>query len=204
MATIKMKNMTDVPVNAVIYDLICRRDQPSSAGNATSPVTRWQNGVEFQRAPAQQGINPKANEFVGATPFQSPDFVQHWRVKSTRKVTLTAGTEHAHYVNIRPRNVFTSSLAPDSLLHGLTYCCMIVLYGDLTNEKVTTDFNLASKICTSRADLDVMTRVRYKLHEVEKNIVSYSKFDQQPRGLLTNGPVTMQPETAAEVNVDYA
>lgn len=203
-AAIHMKNMTDVLTYVTVYDLICRRDE--KVADRVDPTYRWHEGLEAMMFSGDKGSNnPYPNSYVGATPFQSQSFVQFWLVKKSTKVVLTAGTEHTHYVTIRPRNIFTRQFCETGNLHGLTYVCMVVAHGDLTNERVTTTGN-AAKICYSSGALDVLTKTRYRLQEVEKNRSSYKRYDMQQtaRGLMANGTATMLMETASEAPIDTA
>lgn len=182
--TLTMRNQSNTNARCVLYDIVTRRDPPSTG--LDTPGEAWAAGMTDYGATGAASV-------VGQTPFRSPEFSRLFSVKKVTTFHLEPGMTHEHIVqhkynklmsSVRFQNVAGTAAA------GLTRQTLLVFYGTLAHESAA-----ASTVTTSPITLDYMSRVEYTYGFIEKTTPSYAVTDNlvktltDPDAMLESGDV---------------
>ncbi|UBJ26226.1 putative capsid protein [Red panda feces-associated circular DNA virus 11] len=197
-AKYRLKNQTSVPITVTLYDCVARRDMQAGG---LEPVNVWNLGMT-EEAVGITGANANANtqleQFPGATPFQSQLFCQTWKVARKSKFVLHPGSEHNHFITIKPGGLISNDYISRFLyLRGLSTVVMAVVEGGVIQD-TTTPFNIS----TSSAELDCICETRYSFTAMEKSRTAFTQYSLLPSTVTTEGTIledTDAVSTAARV-----
>lgn len=143
---VTLKNMSSIPVDVILYDVVARRDRQTSG--FSQPINDWANGIALEDV----GVTGSAvanTAISGTRPFQSQLFCQAWKVKKVTRFTLGAGSEHIHYIRARPgyplSRTYTEAF---SVYKGLSTFLMMTVRGGLVHDSLNGTTTGAGAIST--------------------------------------------------------
>lgn len=169
-----LKNATNIPIEVVLYDIQPKRDIQTVSGQ--DPISMWNSGISNQSVNITGGAvdaNAMVSRFPGSTPFQSQMFCQYWTVKKKTSFILHAGSEHCHYVNLRPKYPFNYELTRQTgFIRNLTTGVLAVIQGGVAQDATNT--NLAG---TSIAELAYTCEVQYSFTAMERSRTLYTQYN---------------------------
>lgn len=157
-------NAASYNTNITIYDIMCRRDTPVSGFD---PVTCMVNGI------SDEG---QANGYqdIGATPFQSEQLNQFFKVVQTTRVDLPSGGTHRHTVAFEPNRlvhaevIASLSANANGSLKDLGCFTLIVFHGQPAHDQTTT-----TSVTISAASLDVCVKRSYSYRFIDQSSANY-------------------------------
>lgn len=163
----RIKNMTNVPVQIRVYDILARRDD---TGFSQDPRTAWITGLNEQNTTA--GTN--SIFFPGAEPYESTLFTQRYNVVKRTMFTLGAGSEHVHIIKGSPPWVNDRSITNQYTIMGKrSRFVMIVVEGGVTDNYASGSDAIVNY---SRHAVDVVTEYKVKFYGMEKSRTIYQNF----------------------------
>lgn len=183
-----LKNQTSIPVDIQLYDLVPRRDRVTAT--TTLPQDDWANGIVNENINI---LNASAvsRAVAGTKPYQSQRFCQDWIVKKTVKFTLGAGSEHIHYVRVRPSYLLNREYTSVFQLYkGITTCVMMVIRGGLVHDGVNGTTTAASAVSW-------VSEARYKYTSVMWNRTVYSNYNALPTATGATNTILEDTDAAA-------
>lgn len=127
---ISLKNQSNGNARLTLYDIVPKRTGPSAA--LDSPVEAWAKG-NLDIAGSASHYN-----FIGETPFKSPEFRRYFGVHRVTYVNLEPGMQHEHVMHM-VYNKFVDSVAfenENACIPGLSRYCVIVFHGSLGHESL--------------------------------------------------------------------
>lgn len=173
-STTRIKNMTNMPVKITLYDCTPRRDQNSTTVGL--PETTWANGVLDEALALANNTNAQLDQMPGATPFQSEQFCQAYRVLKVTKFELHPGSEHKHFISVKPKGLFNAELQNNwNYYRGLTRFLLVVVEGGIVDTAGATNI-----VSTSDAKIDFVTTVRYSFTAMEKSKTGFTQYNGLP------------------------
>lgn len=178
-----IKNMTNVPLRVVLYDCVCRRDFGSFAGASGS----WSGGLtnEFVNLPGVANNNAQSFSMPGATPFQSQQFCQFFKVRRVTKFELHPGTVHCHRVTTRPGGMLSAEYINNfAAFKGLTTQVLAVITGGVVDDNAA----VSAVVTTSNYVVDVVAESRLEVTTMERSRTSYVQWNN----LSTTLPIASQ------------
>jgi len=165
-----MTNSTNASAEIEIWDLVLKRDLPSTANysvgatnyiTTADPVSYWQQG-----ACASEGVSglvsPLPSSFIGSSPFDSVLFKQYFKIKKRTQIMMPQGSTHRHTIVLKPNRLLDQFLGTAygggglSALRGLTQFTMVNIKGVPVSD---TDGGVPT---TSSILLDVVQSIRSK------------------------------------------
>lgn len=195
---ITMKNMSNVPLTITLYDVQPRKDGGDNSGTASpyggfNPVTSWSNGLADQavtvNGPTQNGF---AEQFPGATPYQSQRFCQMWQIKRKSKFMIHPGSNHKHYITLKPAYLMNAAgFSAQAWMRNLTTCVMVVVEGGVVHVTGTTP--PALPITYSPGLLDYISETQYKFTAVEKSRTAFLQYSDL--NTVTSNQATIVEDT---------
>lgn len=172
----RFKNMTNVPIEMRLYDIVSRRDDE---GTISLPTTQWSLGYANQDDPTIPGITSAS--FPGAEPFESKLFTQTFKVLKKTTVHLQAGSEHKHIIFGRPPQIMDIELVNRFTVVGRrTRFLMCVIEGGVTNNAGQIDPVVIPGVNYSRFAVDVVTEYSAKFHGLEKSRTITTHYSNLP------------------------
>jgi len=159
--TLMLSSASVFSTTVTLYDVIARRDLPTSA--IGDPVNAWSTGLTEEGAGSYQTI--------GSTPFESELFNQFYKVVQTTEVDIPSGGVHRHVVDFRPYAVihqdvvnqqYGGALNAGGGIRGITCFTLVKYHGSPAHDSTTN-----TAVTISPASLDAV-----------------QSFDIQFRGLL--------------------
>lgn len=195
---ITMKNNTVAPIDVTLYDIVPKRDDPRVI-DGIKPNFRWQSGVTSEAVtivgrPANQ--NAQGIAFPGAKPFQSQEFCQWFTVKKVTHFVLGAGSEHLHYITIKPKYLMNrAGTIGENIFRGLSTYCMAVVRGPIAHDAAPGPTNISYAACV----LDYVVETQYKFRSMEKNRTAYQQYSSLPTSLTTPQVVLEETDAVAPV-----
>lgn len=188
----RIKNMTNVPVQIRLYDILVRRDDE---GSIALPSAVWNNGIIAQ-ANAGVGITP-TNTFPGAEPFESREFCQRFNVVKKTTFHLGAGSEHVHVIKGSPPWLNDRAISAQfSVMGKRSRFLLMVVEGGVTNE--TDVVPGAAGVNYSKLAVDVVTEYKAKFYALEKNRTVYTTYSNL-QVLTDEVTITEDADTVAPV-----
>lgn len=165
----RIKNMTNVPIQIRLYDIVVRRDDE---GPISLPTADWQAGLTEEVNPGV-GATP-SNTFPGAEPFESRKFCQRFKVLKKTTFHLGAGSEHVHKISGKPGwlNDRTITLQYTAMAKRTRFLMMVV-EGGVTDNGVLP---AAVAVNYSKHAVDVLTEYKVRFYAMEKARTIYSNF----------------------------
>lgn len=150
-----------------IYDIIARRDLPSSK----APDQVWKASY------LDEGSANTDYQIVGTTPFSSDVFTQLYKVVKVTHVILAQGMCHSHRVYYHPNRIVDKEyLATETGAYkGLSCFTMIVASGLPYNDSTTK-----TSVSTGSVALDCVIRLQYKYTWLSDNTTSYYVSNNLP------------------------
>jgi len=120
-------NPSTAAVSMDIYDMTPRHDMPQRGDISNDPVTLWNQGM----IDATAGTPTNPYQVVGASPFQSPAFVQNWKILKVSKIQLPQGATHEHRIHWEANQQFNRAELRAGMyyLKNLTLISMAVVHG---------------------------------------------------------------------------
>lgn len=194
---VTMKNHTNSPIDVTLYDIVPKRDEPRSL-DGVKPNFRWQSGLlnESVTIVGTANQNAQSVSFPGAKPFQSQEFCQFFTVKKVTHFVLGAGTEHIHYITIKPKFLFNNAFtASENLIARLTHYLMGVIKGPIAHDSGTGP----TQVSYAPAVLDYITETQYRFRALEKNRTAYQQYSILPATLTAPQTVLEDADLVASV-----
>nr|UTM74975.1 capsid protein [Tick-associated circular DNA virus] len=180
-----LKNMTNSPVQITLYDCVLRRDV-SSTGAIIPPEDTWQAGLanETVLIPGAPNTNAQLQQMPGAKPFQSQQFCQYWKVKRSKTFVLHTGSEHIHYITIKPGGLFSAEYNTRfNGYKGLTTALLMVLKGPIADDAVA-DPNRG--VGYGASAVSVITEYTANFTCMERSSTNYTQFNVLPTAGIVN------------------
>lgn len=154
----RMKNMTNVPVQVRLYDIVARRDDE---GVPTLPSAAWQLGLAEQNSTL--GL-VSTNTLLGAEPYESVQFTQRFKVLKRSQFMLGAGSEHTHVIRGNPPYILDRALTSKYTYIGKrTRFLMAVVEGGITHDSASP-----TSVNVSKHSVDFVTEYKAKFYSLEK------------------------------------
>jgi len=123
-----LENVQLSNVRITLYDCIAKRDLPVAI--ESTPVTAWTSG--YTAMAAGSVTNP------GATPWESDQFNDFYKVINKSEIILGAGACHRHIVTGRPNQLLTGAVGQTfNGYRDCTYFLLMVVSGSPSNDTVT-------------------------------------------------------------------
>jgi hypothetical protein len=168
-AEIMLTNMDLAPARVTLYDVIARRDIPSSSLNL--PDVAWKVGY------ADEGGSNSNYSIIGTTPFSNDTFVQFYKVLKITNIVMSQGQTHFHRVNFSPNRLIDGEYInyDQQGYKGLTCHTMIVHSGMPANDSVTK-----TQVSTGVTNIDVVNRIQYKYTWLTDNTTNYKVTNSLP------------------------
>lgn len=191
-----LKNQTNVPVTIQFYDIIAKRDTASSQtffGGATTmdPQTLFTTGINNENVGSSSGLT---STFPGATPFMSERFCQYYTVKKVTKFTLHAGTEHVHYVKLKPSMLFNREISTSQYnIRKNTYWPMLIIKGDVVNDSTTTTI-----VTYSSWSVDVIAEYHAEFESLAKNRTVWTANSTLANAVVANQETILEDTDAMQ------
>lgn len=192
----RIKNMTNVPVQIRLYDMVVRRDAVAATND---PLTAWTQGLTDEAAPGVGSTLGRA--FPGAEPFESRFFCETFKVLKKTTFHLGPGSEHLHKISGNPPYINDRSLTSRySWLAKRTRFLMIVVEGGVTDQgPVPAPFG----VNYSKHAVDIVTEYKVKFYGLEKSRTIYSAFTDLVN-ILAGNEMTITEDTDAATPVVIA
>jgi len=166
----RIKNMTNVPIQIRLYDIVSRRDDE---GQAPTPREAWIQGLSEQTTtiPLQGSIT-----FPGAEPYESGHFCQRFAIVKRSMFHLGAGSEHVHVIKGRPPWLNDRSITSKyTSLGRRTRWLLMVVEGGVT-DNYPPEGGGDTAVNYSRHAVDVITEYKVKFFALEKSRALYQNF----------------------------
>lgn len=190
-AKYRIKNQTNMPVKITLYNCIARRDQ-GAAANA-SPPTAWTDGLLNEFMPLVGNANILSNTIPGATPFESQRFCQEWKVGKVTTIMLHPGSEHVHYVTIKPGGLLNNEyLRLYQYYKGLSQILMAVVEGGIVQ-----DTTLPYNITTGSAEVDFLCETEYRFTAMERARSAMTQFSLLPATVTVQGTILQDTDAVS-------
>jgi len=146
-------NMSTGGVDLEIYDLVLKRDLPTSnsvtVNTQTYPISPypdlyWNEGsLAVQGQPT--GTTPSPCTILGSSPFDSPFFKDYFKVMKRTIVQLKQGSAHRHAVWLQPNSLIDNTVWQNSAVTGVRGITSFMMYnirglpvGDTAGHTTTT------------------------------------------------------------------
>lgn len=175
-----IKNVTNVPIRVILYNCVARRDQQATY----RPDQAWTGGVQDEFVTLPSGVAPtnaQASNMPGATPFQSQQFCQYYKVRKVTKFELHPGSLHVHRVTTKPGGLLSSEYFRNfQLYRGLSSFVMMVVTGGIVDNAVGFG---PSVVTTSDYAIDVVTETRIEATTLERSRSAYIQWNNIPTGI---------------------
>lgn len=166
----QLKNMTNSPVRVILYNCVLRRDQQT----VTRPSTVWAQGVINEAIPLAGNANLLGPGVPGATPFQSEQFCQFFKVRKVTKFELHPGSVHVHRVTTRPAGLLSAEYFNNFKgYRGLTSYVMAVVTGGITE-----DIAALTSVSTSQYAIDMIAETRIEATTFERSRSAYVSWNK--------------------------
>lgn len=167
-AKVTLKNMSNIPIDVILFDIVPKKDSQNTSN--TRPIDEWNLGVGDERI-TLTGDTPALFTVPGTRPFQSQRFCQFFTVKKSTKFTLGAGSEHIHYITIKPGYLLNRAFtAPYVDYRGLTTQLMAIIRGGLVHDAT-------NGTTVSAAALSTTAEVNYKYTSVMWNRTLFTNWN---------------------------
>lgn len=174
---ITMKNMSNVPLTITLYDLQPRKDGGGIGAtpyDGYNPGAAWTLGLQEQAVSIGTNQNNLYEQFPGATPYQSVRFCQTWIIKRKSKFMLHPGSNHKHYITIKPGYMFNvAGFTAQAWMRYMTTCVMAVVEGGVVHQ---TAGPTISPVTLSPGLLDYVSETQYKFTAMEKSRTAYTQY----------------------------
>lgn len=174
-----IRNQTNMPIRVTLYDCVARRDTIATNILASHrPADLW--GYITEEENTTLGNVRKDTSFLGMTPFEGEKFVNYWKIGKRTVFMLHPGSNHVHYVKIRPGMIFNRTFtAAAGMIHGYTYAPLLVLAGPLVHDSV-----LKGQPVVGTARVDIMCEYHAEFQAVERSATTVTEW--QSLGAITN------------------
>jgi len=162
---IYMTNQSKAPLALDIYDLVPRRDIPTSGND---PIQTWEQGLVDAGAIPTSGYSFNYN-LPGSTPFISPAFCQKWLIKKVTKVEMPQGSTHEHRVHHEINRMINQEMLNDLVyVKGLTGVTLFVQRGFPADDGGTV--SLASTA------LDLVNTFKYNFTSISDSVSTVNQL----------------------------
>lgn len=166
---ISFKNQSNGNARLTLYDIVPKRTVPN--GGLDTPTEAWAKGnLDLT------GSGTHYN-YIGETPFKSPEFRRYFGVHRVTYVNLEPGMQHEHVMHM-VYNKFVDSLAfenENACIPGLTRYCMIVFHGSLGHESLTP-----ATVSTLPVTIDQMVIREWSFSYMETPTATHLRTDGVP------------------------
>jgi hypothetical protein len=162
-----MANSASFGCSVTIYDIMCRRDTPV---NAFDPLNCFINGL------SNEGGSGTSYQTVGATPLQSEQFNQFFKVVQTTYVDVPSGGTHRHVVNFTPNKLIhgevVTSLSGNNVgsLKDFGIFTLFVFHGQPAHDSTTT-----TSVTLSASSLDIVTKISCKFRYSQESSSDWNR-----------------------------
>lgn len=166
----RIKNMTNVPVQIRLYDILSRRDDE---GQSPTPREAWIQGLNEQTNVA---FSAGTVFFPGAEPYESGHFTQRFLIVKRTMFHLGAGSEHVHVIKGSPPWLNDRTITSKyTSLGKRTRWLLMVVEGGVT-DNYPPEGGGDTEVNYSRHAVDVVTEYKTKFYGVEKSRSLYQNF----------------------------
>lgn len=192
-----LKNQTNVCVEMDLYTCVPKRDISDIDLGALEPISAFINGLNSQAFPG--GTGPSSINFIGTTPYMSPDFCQLYTVRQKKTVNLGPGGQHEHIFKMRPNCVISNPFALTfDICRKYSFFVLAILRG--TTTETAAGATPADKITTAFGEVICMAETAYQWTVVDKNTPTWYRetnihFEE------TAGPYQAQSTVSEGYNV---
>lgn len=162
-----LANAASFGASLTIYDVVCRRDTPIAGYD---PVNCFINGL------SDEGGSGSSYTTVGATPFQSEQFNQFFKVVQTTKVDVPSGGTHRHIISFKPNKMLhgevINSLVANSAgsLADFGIFTLFVFHGQPAHDSTTV-----SSVTLSPASFDIITKLDYRYRYSQESAADWTR-----------------------------
>lgn len=189
----RMKNMTNIPVQIRLYDIVPRRDDELASTTLDTPVNSWGAGLNEQTNTGV-GVAPSAL-FPGAEPFESERFTRRFKVLKKTTFELGAGSEHVHVIAGKPPYILDRAMTLRYHAMGRrTRFLMMVVEGGVTHSSAAH-----ANISYGKHAIDVVTEYKARFFSMEKARSSYTAYSNMPAPLGDEVTITEDTDIATPV-----
>lgn len=164
-----MVNSSSTNSCLTFYDIICKKDCPTSA--VSDPLNAWLNGVD------QAGGTATDYKVIGSIPSESLLFNEYYKIVQTTPISLAPGEFHRHVVKFEP-NKIVSAMYLNNVQYGiggLSCHTLIVHHGMPAHDSTTT-----TSVTIDVSDLDVVTKNSHNWRLLESATTVWSKTNNLP------------------------
>lgn len=171
---LEIANLSNCAVQLTLYDIVARRDLQGTdaSGESDLPTTAWDEVA----ATGGGTINDlKSYDNIGATPFDSPEFCQKFKVVRITKAALATGNVHTHYVNIKLNWLLHKEY--QQAYNGYknrTHYTLVVAKGAPMAKTITSGLVHTTVVCP--VDLHILKH-QSVLYRGINNVQSYYQYD---------------------------
>lgn len=142
---LQLANVGTLSCMITLYDCVARRDLQGTDAAADSdiPISAWDDGMAATGGNLDDEV--KSSNNIGSTPFDSPEFVQKFKVLRVNKLSLVPGQTHSHSVTLRFNRIMAKEYQQAfNYYRGLTHFTLIVVRGQPCH-KVTKETEMGSE-----------------------------------------------------------
>lgn len=219
-ATVTMRNMSNVCVNISLYDMLPRKDyvywewNPRELGNTTSPIDGGYPKVLYEYGLRAKNVafhsDEAANKLVlsphdlGTTPFQSSLLCKGYKIVKVHKFKMDPGEEHTHHIKVKPSKLWDMTTFGESRntetnrvqFRGMSPMVLVHASGCIvTNANVPTPTVGVSS--TASGAIAYVTKCAAKARVVQRTVGGVTMLNRIPR--LAHEHTVVGPEHIAEV-----
>lgn len=168
--SITLRNQTTQPGRVRIYDIVCRRDTPSTT--LDSPYECWAKGLTDL-----SGSTATPNDAF-AHPNRSDEFRCYWKIARTHDVNLQCGDSYVHTVKIKCNRVLDTTVLDNAVgtsIGGWTHYVLVVHMGSLVNSNQDNN-----RVTYCSLKLDYIQSITTRFAYFEKNLATYTVNTRVP------------------------
>lgn len=166
-AEVFITNTSNIMVELVMYDYVCRNDLYTSA-SPSGILGVWKDGLYYE-ANATTTTTPS---FIGSTPFQSQLFTQYFKIVKTHRVTINPGATHTHYHthNVHRTMYPVRFVKTTGFIEGLSSGTIFVAQG----QPVEATAGSVGAVTTGIVDLNVVMKYKAELTQKYVNKIVFA------------------------------
>jgi len=139
--TLTMTNIGLLAMQVILYDIVARRDMPTTAENSegNAALTSWDQGM-VATGGAVLNSDTKGYLNINSTPYDSPEFCQKWKIIKTTRFSLTAGQTHVHNIRIKANRILSKEYTDAyEYFKDLSHTTLIVAVGQPCHKQTQAD-----------------------------------------------------------------